>query len=79
MYGCIPHFVPGVVPGARLTLLGSYQSELQQVQASEGAASSLRLPSFEHEAKRVAQRRSGASSSVAAAVSAGEHFRHGGT
>jgi hypothetical protein len=60
----------GVQPGARLMLLGSFSAELAALQASKAAEASLRLPGFEYEAARAAQRRRGAGGAGAAAAAA---------
>lgn len=61
------HCHAGVLPGARVMLVGSLASELAAVEAAQAAQAALRLPSFEHEAARAAaRRRGGASSSTGA-------------
>lgn len=62
--------IPGVQPGARLMLLGSFSAELAALHASKAAEASLRLPGFEYEAARAAQRRRGAGGAGAAAAAA---------
>jgi hypothetical protein len=58
-------------------LLGSFAAELASLQAANAAEASLRLPGFEYEAARAAQRRragagsTGATAAAAAAATAG--------
>lgn len=66
----------GILPGSRAIVLGSFTHELQGLAAHAAAEASLRLPGFEHEALRAAQRRrvgtSSAAELAAAAAAAGE-------
>lgn len=56
----------------RCVLLGSYAHELEEVASAEAAHAALRLPSFEHEAARHAQRAAGGG--AASSSSSGIHF-----
>jgi hypothetical protein len=51
-------------------LLGSFSAELAALQASKAAEAALRLPGFDYEAARAAQRRRGTGGAGAAAAAA---------
>jgi hypothetical protein len=58
----------------RCVLLGSYEHELAEVANAEAAHAAMRLPSFEHEAARHAQRAAGGGAASTSTSSSGTHF-----